>query len=258
MIFDTHVHYDDHAYDEDREELLAALPENGVTKVVNIGASYETTMEAQRLAEKYDFIYFAAGIHPSEVDEYEKRKADMKWLREMAQKDKCVAVGEIGLDYYWDDVAPSVQKVWFREQLEVAKDLGKPIVIHSRDAAQDTYDIMEEMGGTELNAVVHCFSYEVEMAKRFLNLGYYIGLGGVLTYKNGRKQKEVMEMIPLDRLLLETDCPYLPPTPHRGERNSSLYLPFVVEEMARIKGISTTEIEEITYKNAMEFYRIKE
>lgn len=258
MIFDTHAHYDDELYNEDRDELLASLPVNRVTRVVNVGASKKMTEDSITLAEKYDYIYAAAGIHPSEVMEYESGLADMNWLREKASHKKVVAIGEIGLDYHYDEPPKEIQRKWFREQLKVASELDMPIIIHSRDAAKETYDIMKEMGGEKLKAVVHCFSYENEMAKEFLKLGYYIGIGGVLTYKNARKQKEVLAEMPLDRLLLETDCPYLPPTPHRGERNSSLYLPYVVKEMAQIRGISEEEIEDITYKNALRFYEINE
>ena len=274
MIFDSHAHYDDDAFDIDREQLLAQLPASGVTRVVNVGSSARTTEQSLALAHKYDYIYAAVGIHPSDVLDYEEGRSviaigsdgargelktvDMDWLCEAAADKKAVAIGEIGLDYYWDEPEREIQKRWFREQLRVARDLDKPIIIHSRDAAKDTFDIMKEMGGDKLKAVIHCFSYEPEMAQEFLKLGYYIGIGGVLTYKNARKQKEVLSQMPLERLLLETDCPYLTPVPHRGERNSSLMLPLVIKEMAQIRGISEEEIERITYENANRFYEIKD
>ena len=255
MIFDSHAHYDDPAYDEDRAELLASFAGLGVGHLINVGASRDTTEMSIALAEKYPFIHAAAGIHPSEVMEYENGYADMDWLRRMAASPRVRAIGEIGLDYHTDDVLREVQQKWFRAQLDVAQDMHLPVIVHSRDAAEDTYEILSEYADS-ISAVVHCFSYGPEMAERFLKFGYYIGLGGVLTYKNGRKQKEVTAMLPLDKLLLETDCPYLSPEGHRGERNSSLNLPIVVAEMARIRELSCEEIEDITYKNAERFYRI--
>lgn len=266
MIFDSHAHYDDEAFDVDREELFANLKKAGISKVVNVGASFDMTNASIELAKTHDFIYAAAGVHPSDTTDFEMRtcddgtvlppKADLKWLEACAKMDKVVAIGEIGLDYYWDTPARNIQEKWFRAQLELARSLDMPIIIHSRDAAEDTYNIMKEMGGEKLRAVIHCFSYEKEMAERFLKLGYYIGIGGVITYKNARKQKEVVSSMPLDRLLLETDCPYLTPVPHRGERNSSLHLPLVIKEIAACAGVTEKEIEDITYNNACEFYNI--
>lgn len=273
MIFDSHAHYDDEAFDEDREAVLASLQGAGITKIVNVGSSFETTNSTLALARAHDFIYAAVGIHPSDTLDFEKGDrgdvsqchlfqednncATLDWLREAASDPKAVAIGEIGLDYYWDTPSRDIQKKWFRAQLGLARELDMPIIIHSRDGAQDTYDIMKEEGGETLKAVIHCFSYEKEMAKKFLDLGYYIGIGGVLTYKNARKQKEVLAEMPLDRLLLETDCPYLTPVPHRGKRNSSLHLPLVIKEMAAIRGVTEQEIEDITFSNACEFYRIE-
>lgn len=254
MIFDSHVHYEDAAFDADREEILGALMRAGIGRVVDVGSSHDTSKAAIELAHRYSHVYAAAGVHPSDCMELES--IGLSWLDEMASDPRCVAIGEIGLDYHWDEPARDVQKKWFRAQLEAAMRLDKPVIIHSRDAAQDTYDIMRETCGESISAVVHCFSYEWDMARRFLDLGCYIGIGGVLTYKNGRKQKEIVSRIPADRLLLETDCPYLPPVPHRGERNSSLYLPLVIREMASLRGVSTSEIERLTWENANRFYRI--
>ena len=254
MIFDSHVHYEDEAFDADRDEILDSLTGAGIGRVVDVGSSQSTSAAALALAHRYDCIYAAAGVHPSDTPELET--IGLSWLDEMAADARCAAIGEIGLDYHWDDPDRGIQRKWFRAQLEAALRLDMPVIIHSRDAAQDTYDIMKEIAGERVSAVIHCFSYEWEMAKRFLDLGYYIGIGGVLTYKNGRKQKEIVERMPLDRLLLETDCPYLPPVPYRGERNLSLYLPLVISEMARIRGLTPGEIEEITWENACRFYRL--
>ena len=255
MIFDTHAHYDDEAFDADRDELIKSLPENGITAAVDIGASPDSCRRALELAGRYEHIYAAIGIHPDDVGTL--TEADMRWLEETAASEKkVVAIGEIGLDYHWPEPGRDLQKKWFAAQLEAAKELDLPIIIHSRDAAQDTYDMMKEAGGSGLSAVIHCFSYEKEMAARFLDLGYYLGIGGVLTYKNARKLKEVAAFMPLDRMLLETDCPYLTPTPHRGKRNSSLFLPYVLEEAAGLRGCTAEEIENATLENAKRFYRL--
>ena len=256
MIFDSHAHYDDEAFDEDREELISSLYPAGITAVMNVGADKYSTERSLALTEKYDFFYGAAGIHPSDVEQYEEGTADIAWLEDRASRPKMLAIGEIGLDYHWPEPGRELQKKWFAAQLEAAKRLNKPVIIHSREAAQDTYDIMKAAGGEEIFAVIHCFSYEKEMAKRFLDLGYYIGIGGVLTYKNARKLVESAQYCPIDRILLETDCPYLSPVPKRGERNSSLNLPAVSAKLAEIKALSKEEVEDITYANAKRFYRI--
>ena len=256
MIFDSHVHYDDKAFDEDRERLLDSLPSIGVGGAVNIGADKRSSENSIELAEKYDYIYAAVGIHPSDVMEYETGEASIDWLRQAATCKKVVAVGEIGLDYHWDEPEREIQKKWFRRQLLAAIELKKPIVIHSRDAAADTLDILKETGKDAVKAVMHCYSYEYEIAKRFLDMGCYIGIGGVLTFKNARKQVEVLKNMPLDRLLLETDCPYMAPAPHRGERNNSAFLPLVIEKMAEVRELPAEEIEKITFENALKFYEI--
>jgi len=256
MIFDSHAHYDDEAYDEDREAVLASLAPAGIGRVMNVGADRFSTERSIALAERYGFIYAAAGIHPSDSTQYEDGTADMDWLCVQAKAPKVRAIGEIGLDYHWPEPDHEIQKKWFREQLAAARELDLPVIVHSREAAKDTYDILKDMGGSSLQAVIHCFGYETEMAECFLKLGYFIGIGGVLTYKNARKLREVAAMCPMDRILLETDCPYLTPTPHRGERNCSTYLPLVLEELGKIKGITAREAEEKTDQNAGTFYRI--
>ena len=254
MIFDTHAHYDDEQFDIDREELLGKLQEAGIETVVDVGASIETTKKALDLAHKYDFIYAAVGVHPSEVEELDDSKLEL--LRGLSHDDKCVAIGEIGLDYHWPDPAPKLQKEWFKKQLNLARQEKLPVIIHSRDAAADTLDIMKDEHAEEIGGVVHCFSYSKEVARQCVEMGFYIGIGGVLTFKNARKMVEVMEDTPMERILLETDCPYLAPEPYRGKRNSSLYLPHVVRKMAEIKGISEDDVIRITTENARCMYRM--
>ena len=254
MIFDTHAHYDDDAFDEDREELLGSMQANGVGKIVNIGASLNSCKQTIELMQKYDFVYGAIGVHPNEVEELSEES--FAQLKEWCKSEKCVAVGEIGLDYYYDEPTPEIQKKWFIRQLNLAREISKPVVIHSRDAAKDTIDIMKEQHAEKIGGVVHCFSYTKETAKIMLDMGFYIGIGGVLTFKNGVKLKEAADFIPMDRIVLETDCPYLAPVPFRGKRNSSLYLPYVVSTLAEIKGISEEEVRRITWENAHRMYRM--
>ncbi|MCR5556096.1 MAG: TatD family hydrolase [Butyrivibrio sp.] len=256
MIFDTHAHYDDEQFDIDREELLGSMKEAGIETIVDVGASIETTKKALDLAHKYDFIYAAVGVHPSEVEELDDSKLEL--LRSLSRDEKCVAIGEIGLDYHWPDPDPELQKEWFIRQLDLARQEKLPVIIHSRDAAADTMDILKAQHAEEIGGVVHCFSYSKEIARQCVKLGFYIGIGGVLTFKNARKMVEVMEDTPMDRILLETDCPYLAPEPFRGKRNSSLYLPYVVQKMAEVKGISTDEVISITRENARTMYGLQD
>lgn len=254
-IFDTHAHYDDEAFDEDREELLKSLPGQGIGRVVNIGASLASSKNTIALMEKYDYIYGAIGVHPSETAELNEE--NFLQLKEWCKHGKCVAVGEIGLDYYWDEPEHEIQKKWFVRQLDLAREMKLPVVVHSRDAAQETADIMTAEHVGEIGGVVHCYSYSKEMAKIFLDMGFYIGIGGVLTFKNAKKLKEAVEYIPMDRIVLETDCPYLSPEPNRGKRNSSLNLPYVVSAMAALKGISEEEVRHMAWENSFKLYRMK-
>ena len=262
MIFDTHTHYDDPRFDGDREALLGELGNCGIGAAVNVGASLRSSEAGGALAGRIPFLWFSAGMHPDEVGEGEAlgEEETLARLGALLKAPKAVAVGEIGLDYHGDFPGKpprDLQEKWFRLQLRLAARAAKPVILHSREAAADTLRVFREEGAG-LSAVMHCFSYEPETAKRFLDLGCFLGIGGVVTYKNGRKLKEVVRMMPADRILLETDCPYLAPVPHRGERNSSLFLPEVVAEIAALKGMTREQTEEITWDNARRFYRLEE
>ena len=254
MIFDTHAHYDDEAFNDDRQELLNSLEEAGIGAVVNVGASIQSTKNTLELIKQYPFIYGAVGVHPSETAELNEDL--LSWLRHVAGKERVVAIGEIGLDYYWKEPEPEIQKHWFVRQLDVARQVKLPVVIHSRDAAKDTLDIMKAEKAQELGGVIHCFSYSVEMAREYLNMGFYLGIGGVVTFNNAKKLKEVVEYMPLDRLVLETDCPYLSPVPLRGKRNSSLNLPHVVTAVSQLKGVPEEAVLEAAWENANALYRL--
>lgn len=256
MIFDTHAHYDDKAFDEDREELLEQLPQNGIGRVVNIGSSLDSCVRTIELMDKYSYIYGALGVHPSDCAGLTEES--FAWLKEQCGRSKCLAVGEIGLDYYWDEPDRGTQKKWFVRQLDLAREKKLPVVIHSRDAAMDTIEIMKAENARDIGGVIHCYAYSKESARIFLDMGFYFGIGGVLTFKNGRKLREAVEYLPLDRIVLETDSPYLSPEPHRGKRNSSLNLPYVVSALAELKGVGGEEVERITWENACRMYRMEE
>lgn len=253
-IFDTHAHYDDEAFDTDREELLDSMAEAGVVMIVNAAASLASTESTWQLTQKVPFVYGMAGVHPDDVGQLDEES--FAWLSQAACRPKIVAVGEIGLDYYWDKEQHETQKYWFVRQLQLARQLGLPAVIHSREAAQDTLDIVRSEA-RDLCCDIHCFSYGVELAREYLTMGHYLGIGGVVTFRNARRLKEVVEYAPLDRLLLETDCPYLSPEPYRGKRNSSKNLPYVVEKIAELKGLAPERVIEATYENAKRFYRLQ-
>ena len=238
-IFDTHAHYDDEAFDEDRESLIGSLRENGIGNVCNIGASMESCRTTLAMAEEYPFFYGALGIHPNETKDLTEE--DMDWLRKASGSEKIVAIGEIGLDYYWDEPDREIQKKWFVRQLSIAK---------------DTMDIIKAEHKGTTGGVIHCFSYGVDQAREYLDMGYFLGIGGVLTFKNAKKLKEVAEYAPMDRLVLETDCPYLTPVPYRGKRNSSLYLSYVAEALAELKGMEKDEVIRVTAENARRLYRL--
>ena len=251
-IFDTHSHYDDKAFDSDRDEILGGLLAKGIGKVVDVGADMPSSKMALELAKQYEFVYAALGVHPSEVEGL--TEDDMAWISSHAAHEKVAAIGEIGLDYHWPEPKPALQKQWFRRQIELAKEVKLPIIVHSRDAAEPTMQIIQETKAYECGGVIHCYSYSPEMAEEYVKMGYYIGVGGVVTFKNSRVLKEVVKAISLEHIVVETDCPYLAPTPHRGKRNSSAYLPLVIEEIAKLKGITAEEVEDATYENAQRLY----
>jgi len=254
MIFETHAHYDDDAFDKDRDELLSSMMEKGIEYIVNIGSGIEESLATVELTKKYPFVYGSVGIHPSELVGLTDEK--FKIIEEAVKLDKIIAVGETGLDYHYKNLDKEAQKKWFIRQIELARNVKLPLIIHSRDASKDTLDIMKAEKTSEIGGVVHCYSYSKETAKDYLDMGFYIGIGGVITFKNAKTLKEVVEYMPLDRILLETDAPYLAPEPFRGKRNNSLYLPYVIKEIAKIKNISEIQVEEVTYNNAKTMYRI--
>ncbi len=249
LIFETHAHYDDGAFDGDREELLLSMERAGIGEIINVCAEPESLPRTKALMEAYPFVYGAAGVHPSDIKGLDD--SFIEEIRSLSRHEKCLAIGEIGLDYYWDKDNKEDQKHWFGLQLELARQEKLPVIIHSREAAADTLSCMKEHHVETIGGVVHCFSYEKEMAREYLKLGFYLGIGGVLTYKNARKLKETVAEAPLDRLLLETDSPYLTPVPFRGKRNCSKYIPLVVKEIAALKGISEEEVVKTTRENAL-------
>lgn len=254
MIFDTHSHYSDNRFDPDRQALLSGMRDKGVGRIVEVGAGIASTGDAVALSHEYDFIYAAVGIHPGEVQDLEE--SHMNWLRELTQDRRVVAVGEIGLDYHYDSPSREIQRQWFIRQLQMAAETEMPVIIHSRDAAQDTWEIMQEHCDWENGGVIHCFSYSWETAKQYLEQGFFLGIGGVVTFDNARKLKEVVQMAPLEQLVLETDCPYLTPVPHRGKRNDSGYLLHIVDAVAALKELSPEEVVAVTEQNAERLYRL--
>lgn len=251
IIFDAHAHYDDDKFDQDREELLMSMKDKGVGCIVNAAVDIETSKQAISYADKYDFMYATVGIHPECANTVENDYINR--LTELSKHKKVVAIGEIGLDYYWDTVPRQVQKEVFVKQLELARRLNLPVVIHDRDAHGDTMDILRQY---KPNGIVHCFSGSVEMCREVVKLGMSISLGGVVTFKNARHSVEVAEYIPLDRLLLETDAPYLTPVPFRGKRCDSSMIKYTAMKIAEIKGISMEQLLDITTKNACKLYGI--
>ena len=270
MIIDTHAHYDDEAFDTDREALLMSMYDGGIEKIVNVCASVGGFQDTVDLMEKYPFIYGAVGIHPDDADKMKQETLDeIRRLSHMdkmvaigeiglveesvEEKGKIVAVGEIGLDYYWhkEEEEHQIQKKMFRAQLDIAREEKLPFMIHSREAAEDTLNIVREyMQGGMYGGIIHCFSYSREIAAEYLKMGLYLGIGGVVTFKNAKKLKETVQYAPLSQLVLETDCPYMSPEPNRGKRNSSLNLPYVAQAIAELKGITAEEVIDVTRQNA--------
>ena len=253
MIIDTHAHYDDKQFDTDRDELLKQMESSGIGLIVNAGSTLESWEKIRKLTEEYPFMYGAVGIHPDDAGTLTEEHMDR--MEQLLELEKIVAVGEIGLDYYWDKESHDVQKKWFIRQLETARSKDMPVIIHSREAAADTMEIMRKYA-EGMRAVIHCYSYSAEMAREYVEMGYYIGIGGVVTFKNAKKLKSVVEAIPLTSVVLETDCPYLAPEPFRGKRNSSLYLPYVVRKVAELKGVSEEEVIRQTEENSRILYNL--
>ena len=251
MIFDSHAHYDDKQFDKDRDEVLGSMTSNGVGVIVNAASDLESWNKTIELTEKYSFIYGTIGIHPSCREDLNIENIEK--IGQHLNRDKIVAVGEIGLDYYWNKDNHSLQKEMFIKQLGVARNHDLPVVIHSREAAADTYNIIENHGA-DLNGVMHCYSYSAEQAREYVKMGYFIGISGVVTFSNGKKLKQVVAEIPLESILLETDCPYLAPVPYRGKRNLSTYLTYVAKEIGKIKGASCDEVIRQTWENGMKLY----
>lgn len=251
-IFDSHAHYTDKAFNDDRENMLGSLRESGICGVINCGADIESSVFSVELANKYDYIYAACGIHPEEADKIPENYIEI--LKNLARNEKCVAIGEIGLDYYWRQDTKEKQKELFEKQILLSKELDLPIIVHDREAHGDTLEILKKH---KPKGVLHCFSGSPETAEEILKLGMYIGLGGALTFKNARKAVEVAEMLPSDRLLLETDCPYMAPVPFRGKRNYSGYIPYIAEKVAEIKGIDPQTVLDITSENAKKLFDLK-
>ena len=253
MFFDTHAHYDDEAFAADREELLASLPKNGVGLVLNPGCNVRSSKAALQLAESHGHVYTAVGIHPEDLADCQE--GDLERIEELAVHEKCRAIGEIGLDYYWDDSRKAEQKELFRRQIEIAMRHDLPVIVHDREAHGDSLSIVQEYPA--LRGVFHCYSGSPEMAKELLKRGWYLGFDGPVTYKNAKKAQDVLAICPMDRLLLETDSPYLSPVPLRGKRNDSRNLHFVAEKVAEIKGCTAEEIEYASAENGMRLFRIE-
>lgn len=252
MLFDTHTHLDDEQFDHDREEVIEHIKTSGVAYAVNVGSGIEESRQSIALAEKYDFIYAAVGVHPGNTDGMSED--DFETIKTLAAHEKAVAIGEIGLDYHYEGFDKENQKYWFSRQLSLAKELSLPYIIHDRDAHADTLEIIRKVGYGR--GVMHCYSGSVEMAKILLDLGLFISIAGQVTFKNAAKLKEVAEFVPTDRLLIETDSPYLTPEPFRGKRNNSANVAYTCAKIAELKGMSSAELAKITLENGKKFYGI--
>ncbi len=254
MLFDSHAHYNDERFDNDRNELLSSMQKNNVGLIMNSCSNLSEMPDIIELCEKYDFIYGSAGVHPHDVEDM--TEDDIEKLKKYLKHPKIKALGEIGLDYYYDNSARDKQRKWFARQIELALETDTPIVIHDRDAHGDCMDILRSYK-SDIKGEFHCYSGSAQMAREILDWGMYIAFGGALTFKNSKKSLEAAEYVPLDRILIETDCPYLTPVPHRGKRNSSLYIHYVAEKLADIKKISVEAVEEATFNNAKKLFNIK-
>lgn len=250
MYFESHAHYDDERFDDDRDELLASFPAEGIETVVNSSSDIASSRASIALAEKYPFFYASVGVHPHEVSKM--CEDDIDTLRELSKHPKVVAIGEIGLDFYYDLSPRDDQRYWFKRQLALAEELDMPVIIHSRDASQECFDIIS--ASNVRKGVIHCYSGSAPMAQDYADMGFYIGIGGSLTFKNNKKTVEVVEKLPLEKILIETDSPYLAPVPYRGRRNDSRLLKYVVEKISEIKNVPEIDICNITKNNAIELF----
>jgi TatD DNase family protein len=253
-FIDSHVHLDDERFDDDREELIKSLYENDIESVLNLGSDLSTSKSAVKLADEYSFIYAAVGCHPH--DSKYMNENTMNIFRELAKNKKVIGIGEIGLDYYYDNSDRETQRLWFREQIRLSKELNLPYIVHDRDAHEDVFRIMKEEHCSGTRGILHCYSGSVEMAREFIKLGFYISLGGPVTFKKSKIPKLVAKEVPIDRLLIETDCPYLTPEPFRGKRNEPKYVRYVAEEIAEIRGVQVSEIAEKTKSNFKNLFNL--
>jgi len=255
MIIDSHAHLDDSRFDYDRDMIIKNLNNNGIELAINIGADLKTSIASVALAEKYENIYAAVGVHPHSAKEMDNSTIEI--LKSFAKRDKVVAIGEIGLDFHYDNSPRDIQRKWFKEQLKLAKEVDLPVIIHTREASQETFDILKEAQDGTLRGVLHCYSGSIEMALEYIKLGFYISIAGPVTFNNARVTKEVAKEVPLDKLLIETDSPYLTPMPYRGKRNEPMFTKYVAETIAEIRGISFDELVDATNRNTKELFKIR-
>ncbi|MBW4828416.1 MAG: TatD family hydrolase [Clostridiaceae bacterium] len=254
MLIDSHAHLDDRKFNKDRDRLIKSLKQNDISLVINVGADVSSSIKSVKLADGYENVYAAVGVHPHSAKEMDDSTIDV--LRAFAKRDKVVAIGEIGLDFHYDNSPRNIQRKWFIEQIKLAKELDMPIIVHSRDADQETFDILKEEADERLRGVLHCYSGSAEMAKDYIDLGFYISLAGPVTFKNARKPKEVAKVVPIDKLLIETDSPYLTPEPHRGKRNEPLYVRHVASMIAELRGMDFEDVGRITSENTKRLFNI--
>lgn len=252
MFFDSHAHYDDERFDADREQVLTGLSAYQVDHVINVGSDMTSSRTSISLSQKYDFIYAAVGVHPHETEQMTEQ--DLEQLKDWLTQPKVVALGEIGLDYYYDHSPRQTQRYWFDRQLSLAEECKVPVIIHDRDAHGDTLELLQKHG--HVRGVLHCYSGSVEMAQQLLNMGFYLGFGGSCTFKNAKTLPQVIQMVPEDRFLIETDCPYLAPVPHRGERNHSGLLPFVAAKIGDLRGWTVEQVAQISAENTKRLFDI--
>lgn len=254
MLIDSHAHLDSIQFKEDLDSVMRKIEDSGVELVINPGADMKSSRRIVELVKKYSILYGAVGVHPHDTEDM--KEEDLNEIRNLAKEKKIVAIGEIGLDYYYDHSPREVQKEMFKKQIKIAKELKLPIIVHEREAAKDVFDIIKEENDDNLTGVIHCFSGSLEMALEYIKLGFYISFGGPVTFKNAKKPKEVVAKIPIEKLLVETDSPYLTPTPYRGKRNDSSYLKYIVEEIAKLKNVDYEMLSKVTNKNTKKLFNI--